>query len=74
MVASLTTFRATPQMGGGTREEAAVGGSGNPHEEEEEEEGSEDEGEVDLEKVRANLSLSRHKYLPVVFFPEVFFD
>ena len=61
-------------MGGGTREEAAVGGSGNPHEEEEEEEeGSEDEGEVDLEKVRANLSLSRHKYLPVVFFPEVFF-
>lgn len=71
MVASLTTFRATPQMGGGTREEAAVGGSGNPHEEEEE--GSEDEGEVDLEKVRANLSLSWHKYLPVVSFPEVFF-
>ena len=58
MVASLTTFRATPQMGGGTREEVAVGGSGNPHEEEEEgseEEGLEDEGEeVDLEKVRAN--------------------
>ena len=57
VVASLTTFRATPQMGGGTREEVAVGGSGNPHEEEEglEEEGSEDEGEeVDLEKVRAN--------------------
>ena len=52
VVASLTTFRATPQMGGGTREEVAVGGSGNPHEEEE---GSEDEGEeVDLEKVRAN--------------------
>ena len=55
MVASLTMCRATPQMGDGMREEAAVGGSGNPHEEEEEEEGSEDEGEeVDLEKVRAN--------------------
>lgn len=63
VVASPTTCRATPQMGGGTKEEAAVGGLGNLHEEEGlEEEDSEDEGEaVDLEKVRVDTIISRHK-------------
>ena len=63
VVASPTTCRATPQMGGGTKEEAAVGGLGNPHEEEGlEEEDLEDEGEaVDLEKVRVDTFISRHK-------------
>lgn len=60
VVASPTTCRATPQMGGGTKEEAAVGGLGNPHEEED----LEDEGEaVDLEKVRVDTIISRHKCL-----------
>lgn len=76
MVASPTTCRATPQMGGGM-EEAAVGGLGNLHEEEGSEEGSEDEEEaVDLEKVRVDTTISRHKCLyshPVVFLPEVAF-
>lgn len=60
MVASPTTCRATPQMGGGMKEEAAVGGLGSRHEEE----GSEDEGEaVDLEKVRLDTTMFRHKCL-----------
>lgn len=59
VVASPTTCRATPQMGGGTKEEAAVGGLGNLHEEEGSEEDLEDEGEaVDLEKVRVDTIIS----------------
>lgn len=64
MVASPTTCRATPQMGGGMKEEAAVGGLGNRHEEE----GSEDEGEaVDLEKVRLDTTMFQHKCLYSIF-------
>ena len=64
MVASPTTCRTPPQMGGGMKEEAAVGGLGNLHEEEGSEEGSEDEGEaVDLEKVRLDTTMFRHECL-----------